>query len=243
MNVAKRLRVLTAVLFALAMVVIVTVNGAGALGHPSYRLNNAKFCKSHYVKRNIKVVQAVRVKVQGKWIIEHKSVRLIECVYVPPVINSTVTTTTAAPVTTTTAAPVTTTTATSVTTTTAAPVTTTTAAPVSTTTIYDQATTIIYNSFSSYTQVIGSRYYATEYAELTITGLSLSPAAGTVDFYDGYGIFICSGNVDANYFQTTVTCEGMSLATNPVMPIRDVYSGTQFGYNDGHGASYAGSSS
>ncbi|HVA99662.1 MAG TPA: hypothetical protein VNE42_00135 [Acidimicrobiales bacterium] len=133
----------------------------------------------------------------------------------------------------------------SVTTTTATPVTTTTATPVTTTTevqIYDQATSIDYFAFGSYNVTIGNLVNATEYADLTITGLPLSPGGGTVSFYDEFGNFICTGTVDTNEFQTVTGCIGVGLASAPATPISAVYSGTQFGYNDGHGTFYAGSS-
>ncbi len=117
--------------------------------------------------------------------------------------------------------------------------------PVTTTTvthIFDQATSIDYFAFGSYNVTIGNLVNATEYADLTITGLSLSPGGGTVSFYDEFGNFICTGIVDTNEFQTVTGCVGVGLATAPVTPIRAVYSGTQFGYNDGHGTSYAGAS-
>ena len=132
------------------------------------------------------------------------------------------------------------------TTTTVPPTTTTTVSPVTTTTetqIYDQPTTLFYDGFLSYVEELGGLFYATEDADLTITAYpSLSPAAGTVDFYDANGSFICSGVVPNSFLGTVVSCEGVGLAAAPPTPIRAVYSGTQFGYDDGYGTSYAGSS-
>jgi hypothetical protein len=142
--------------------------------------------------------------------------------------------------------PTTTTAASPTTTTTVFPVTTTTVIPVTTTTetqIYDQPTTLFYDGFLSYNEEIGGLWYATEDADLTITVYpSLSPAAGTVDFYNANGNFICSGVVPNSFLGTVVSCEGIGLAAAPPTPIRAVYSGTQLGYDDGYGTSYAGSS-
>jgi hypothetical protein len=194
-------------------------------GHVSnYRLGNARSCRSHYVKRVIRTTEAERVKVVGKWEMKRKAVWHIECVYVAPI-----TITTESPTTTTTESPTT----------------TTTESPTTTTTepfIYDQATTIKYDSFLSYTEEIGGLYYATEDADLTITGYSLSPAAGTVDFYDANGDLICSGVVPNSFLGTVVSCGSVGLAAATPTPISAVYSGTQFGYDDGYGTSYAGSS-
>jgi hypothetical protein len=108
--------------------------------------------------------------------------------------------------------------------------------------IFDQATSIDYFAFGSYNVTIGNLVNATEYADLTITGLPLSPGGGTVSFYDELGNFVCTGTVDTNEFQTVTGCVGIGLASAPATPIRVVYSGTQFGYDDGYGTSYAGSS-
>ena len=72
--------------------------------------------------------------------------------------------------------------------------------------------------------------------------LSLTPGGGTVDFFDSYGRLICSAVVDPNVFMTVPSCEGVDLPYAPLGPITVIYSGTQFGSNDGHGTSYAGSS-
>jgi len=142
--------------------------------------------------------------------------------------------------------PTTTTAVSPTTTTTVIPVTTTTVIPVTTTTetqIYDQPTTLFYDGFLSYTEEIGGLFYATEDADLTITAYpSLSPEAGTVTFYDASGRFICVGVVPDLILGTVVSCEGVGLAAAPPTPITAVYSGTQFGYDDGYGTSYAGSS-
>jgi hypothetical protein len=172
----------------------------------------------------IRTTEAERVKVDGKWEVKRKAVRHIECVYL---------------------APITTTTESATTTTTEGATTTTIESPTTTTTepfIYDQATTIKYDSFLSYTEEIGGLYYATEDADLTITGYSLSPAAGTVDFYDANGDLICSGVVPNSFLGTVVSCGSVGLAAAPPTPISAIYSGTQFGYDDGYGTSYAGSS-
>ena len=200
------LLILAAVLSASSITVI--VNDAGASSHPNYPLNNARFCKPHYVKKVVRSVVAQRVDVNGKREVKNKVEHHIECVYVA-----------------------------SVTTTTATPVTTTTEVQ-----IYDQATSIDYFAFGSYNVTIGNLVNATEYADLTITGLPLSPGGGTVSFYDEFGNFICTGTVDTNEFQTVTGCIGVGLASAPATPISAVYSGTQFGYNDGHGTFYAGSS-
>lgn len=142
--------------------------------------------------------------------------------------------------------PTTTTTASPTTTTTVSPVTTTTAVPVTTTTetkVYDQPTTLFYDSFLSYVEEIGGLFYATEDADLTISAYpSLSPEAGTVTFYDANGRLICVGVVPNSILGTVVSCEAVGLAAAPPTPIRAVYSGTQSGYDDGHGTSYAGAS-
>ena len=131
------------------------------------------------------------------------------------------------------------------TTTTTRPVTTTTNAPTTTTTetqIINQQTTIYYDGFLSYNEQLSGLFYANEDADLTITGLSLSPGGGTVSFYDANGSFICSGGVDSNPFATVVSCQsGFGYAVAPPTPIRAVYSGTLSGYDDGHGTWYAGS--
>lgn len=173
----------------------------------------------------MRATEVEKVRSDGKWKLVHKVVRYTECVYV-------------APITTTTEAPVTTTTEMSVTTTTEAPVTTTTE-PF----IYDQATTVEYDSFLSYTEEIGGLYYATEYADLNIDGYSLSPGGGVVSFYDANGDLVCMGAVSSSPFETVASCEAVGLAAAPPTPISAVYSGTQLGYDDGYGTSYAGSSS
>ena len=124
-------------------------------------------------------------------------------------------------------------------------VTTTMVVPVTTTTemqIFDQATTFSYDGFLSYTEEIGGLFYATEDSDLTITGYLLSPGGGTVTFYDANGSYIRTGVVDSNVFETVVSCEGLGLAADPPTPSSAIHSGTQGGYNDGHGTSYAGSS-
>jgi len=142
--------------------------------------------------------------------------------------------------------PTTTTTVSPATTTTVSPVTTTTAVPVTTTTetqIYDQPTTLFYDGFLSYVEEIGGLFYATEDADLTITAYpSISPEAGTVTFYDASGRLICVGVVPDSILGTVVSCGSVGLAVAPPTPIRAVYSGTQSGYDDGYGTSYAGSS-
>jgi hypothetical protein len=124
--------------------------------------------------------------------------------------------------------------------------TTTTQTPVTTTTetqIYDQGVTLSYDGFLSFNETLGGQVYATEDADLTITGYSLSPAAGTVKFFDEDGILICSAAVPTDYFDTVVSCGSGPLAVAPPTPIRAVYSGTQVGYDDGFGTSYAGATS
>jgi hypothetical protein len=118
--------------------------------------------------------------------------------------------------------------------------------PATTTTetqIYDQATTISYDGFLSFNEELGGLFYATEDADLTITAYSsLSPEAGTVTFYDASGRLICIGVVPDSIFGTVVSCGSGGLAAAPPTPISAVYSGTQFGYDDGYGTSYAGAS-
>jgi len=142
--------------------------------------------------------------------------------------------------------PTTTTTTAPTTTTSVSPVTTTTAVPVTTTTetqVYDQPTTLFYDGFLSYVEEIGGLFYATEDADLTISAHpSLSPEAGTVTFFDASGRFICVGVVPDSILGTVGSCGSVGLAVAPPTPITAVYSGTQFGYDDGYGTSYAGSS-
>jgi hypothetical protein len=122
----------------------------------------------------------------------------------------------------------------------------TTTIPVTTTTetqIYDQPTTLFYDGFLSYVEESGGLFDATEDADLTITAYpSLSPEAGTVTFYDASGSPVCIGVVPDSIFGTVVSCGSVGLSAAPPTPIRAVYSGTQFGYDDGYGTSYAGGS-
>jgi hypothetical protein len=126
------------------------------------------------------------------------------------------------------------------------PTTTTTESPITTTTetqIYDQPTNLSYDGFASYVEELGGLFYATEDADLTITAYpSLSPESGTVTFYDAGGVIICTGEVPNTILGTVVGCGSGGLAVTPPTPIRAVYSGTQSGYNDGYGTSYAGAS-
>jgi hypothetical protein len=212
-------------IIAIACTLPAFTSGAGALAHPSYRLGLAKSCKSHYVKRTVSGPVAKRIFVDGKWKHENVRGRYVECIYVTPV-----TTTSGAPATTTTGVD---------------PTTTTTVAPVTTTTeteIYDQPVTLEYDSFLSYNESLGGKVYATEDADLNINGLALSPAAGTVTFYDAADSVICMAAVPTDYFDTVVSCGSGALTTAPPTPVRAVYSGTQDGYDDGYGTSYAGAS-
>jgi len=210
---------------AAASALLVSANVAGASGHPNYRLGSAKSCNSHYVKRNVLGLVSKRIFVGGTWVQKQVRGRYVECAYVSPV-----TTTTAPPVATTTSAPPTTTTS--------VPVTTTTE-----TQLFDQPVTIEYDSFLSYNETLGGHVYATVDADITITGLALSPAAGTVSFYDVSDSLICSAAVPTDYFETVVSCGSGPLAVAPPTPITAVYSGTQSGYDDGFGTSYGGASS
>ena len=210
---------------ATASALFISANGAGASGHPNYRLGLAKSCKPHYVKKTVSGLVPKRIYMDGKWEVKNVLGRYVECAYVTPV-----TTTSAPSVTTTTGPP---------------PTTTTTLAPVTTTTetqIYDQPVTLEYDSFLSYNETLGGQVYAMEDADLNINGHELSPAAGTVSFYDLSDSLICSAAVPTDYFETVVSCESGALAVAPPTPIRVVYSGTQVGYDDGHGTSYAGAS-
>jgi hypothetical protein len=135
---------------------------------------------------------------------------------------------------------------TTTTTSTVPPTTATTEGPVTTTTetqIYDQPTNLSYDGFASYVEELGGLFYATEDADLSITAYpSLSPEAGTVTFYDASGKIICIGQVPNTILGTVVSCGSGGLTAAPATPITAVYSGTQFGYDDGYGTSYAGAS-
>lgn len=207
-------------IIAAASAFFTSASRAGASGHPNYRLGDAKSCRAHYVKKATSGLVSKRTYVEGKWEVKSVRGRYIECVYV-----ALVTPTTAPTVTTTT-------------TTTLAPVTTTTE-----TQIYDQPVTLEYDSFLSYNETLGGEVYVTEDADLNIDGQALSPGAGTVSFYDVTDSLICTAAVPTDYFDTVVSCGSGPLAVAPPTPIRVVYSGTQVGYDDGYGSSYAGASS
>ena len=205
---------LTAVAATVGLIGFSVVPGAGASSHASYPLGKAKSCRADYHKHVRDRIVAARVKVDGTWKVEHKKVRYVECVYVAPKKPAPPTTTT-----------------------------TTTTPPVTTTTepqIFDQAVNLLYDAFLSY---YGSGY-AHEWAELTI-GLypALSPGGGTVSFYDANDDFICQVTVPMFpiILNTVVGCTNLTaLATAPPTPLRVIYSGTQNGYDDGYGTSYAG---
>jgi hypothetical protein len=61
-----------------------------------------------------------------------------------------------------------------------------------------------------------------------------------VNFYDASDNFICMGVVSSSAFDTVVSCGSVELEVAPPTPISAVYSGTQSGYDDGYGTSYAG---
>lgn len=232
-----RLGVIAAVLIAAA--VISTGNGASASSHPSYPLKNATTCKLNYVRTTVRSRQARRVKVEGKWIVKLRIVRVAECVYRIPV-----TTTSVSPVDITTST-VTTTTTGPVTTTTTSPVTTTTTSPVTTTTemqIYDQPTTIVYDNSASFNEVINGHINYIEVAELTITGTSQSPGGGAIGFYDANGTIFCGAIVPMINLTTVISCDSGPIAAAPLTPITVDFYGTQDGYDYGNGSSYAPSS-
>ena len=134
---------------------------------------------------------------------------------------------------------------TTTTTTTVPPTTTTTNNAVTTTTetqTYDQPTNLFYDGFLSSVEEIGGLFHVTEDADLTITAYpSLSPEAGTVTFTDASGRVICTGEVPNTILGTVVSCGSVGLAVAPPTPVTAAYSGTQVGYDDGYGTSYAGS--
>ena len=70
----------------LALSILVPVNSAYASTHPTYRLGNAQHCRTNYTKKAVKRSEHVRVKVNGKWQIEVRSIRVVECVYRAPAI-------------------------------------------------------------------------------------------------------------------------------------------------------------
>jgi hypothetical protein len=211
---------------AVACAVPAFASGAGPSAHPNYRLGLAKSCKPHYVKRTVSGLVPKREYVDGKWKQENVRGRYVECAYVTSVTSTTG------------VAPVTTTTGVALTTTTTLPSVTTTTE----TQIYDQPVTLEYDSFLSYNETLGGKVYATEDADLNINGQVVSPAAGTVSFYDVTDSLICTSAVPTDYFETVVSCGSGALTVAPPTPILVVYSGTQVGYDDGHGTSYAGAS-
>ena len=113
----KGLALLTAVVATVGLTGFFVVPGAGASSHPSYPLGKAKSCKAGYSKVTIKKSETVRIKVHGKWKVEHKTIRTVECVYVAPK-KSTPTTSTSATTTTTVGHPTSTSTSTTTSTTT-----------------------------------------------------------------------------------------------------------------------------
>jgi hypothetical protein len=105
----QRFRAVIAIFVATAgLFAVGSVPGAGAATHPTYPLAKAKSCRVNYHKRVLEKIVTVRVKVHGKWKIEHRREQYVACVYEAPV--RIVVTTTTIPTTTTTTTSTTTTT-------------------------------------------------------------------------------------------------------------------------------------
>jgi hypothetical protein len=70
----------------LSISTLVPVSAANASTHPTYPLANAQHCRTHYAKQAVKKLEHVRVKSDGKWKVEVRKFRILECVYKPPTI-------------------------------------------------------------------------------------------------------------------------------------------------------------
>jgi hypothetical protein len=100
----QRFRAVIAIFVATAgLFAVGSVQGAGAATHPTYPLAKAKSCRVNYHKRVLEKIVTVRVKVHGKWKIEHRREQYVACVYEAPVrivvTTTTIPTTTTTPVT------------------------------------------------------------------------------------------------------------------------------------------------
>jgi len=70
----------------------------------------------------------------------------------------------------------------------------------------------------------------------------LSPGAGTIQFFDAAGNFICNAQIPLDSQATLISCSGGPFTSAPAEPLTAFYSGTSSGFNDGRGASYGSSS-